>query len=58
MNVPTEYSLETEDLFWKAELEGVSMEECTWETCFKEEKVNAHEQPGFKEVIPFFPVSP
>lgn len=55
MNVPSEYSLETKDLFWKAELEGVSIEECTLETCCKEEKVNAHEQPGIEEVIPLFP---
>lgn len=50
--MPAEYPLETEDLSWKAQLEGVSLEKHTWETCCEEEKLNIHKQPGFEEVIP------
>lgn len=49
--MPAEYSLEIEDLSWKAQLEGVSVEKHTRETCCKE-KVNVHEQPAFEKVIP------
>lgn len=52
INVPAEYPLETEDLSWKAQLEGVSLGKHTWETCCKEEKLNIHQCPGFEEVIP------
>lgn len=48
INVPAEYPLENEDLSWKAQLEGVSLEKHTWETCCEEEKLNIHEQPGFE----------
>lgn len=47
-------SLEIEDLSWKAQLEGVSIEKHTWETCC-EEKVDVQGQPGFEEVPLCFP---
>lgn len=51
INVPAEYPLETEDLPWKAQLEGVSLEKHNWETCCEEEKLNIHEQPGFERLF-------